>query len=151
MERLLAFISILIALLCPNAAKAQTVCYPDSDGAQTECKINIEAEKGYISGICVLIHEGDSINGAIVNEFGLTALNFYYSTKEDKVKLENVASMLDKWYIRPVLSNDIRELLHALKEGKTEYKDEKYHISYLLSPMDTEDDGNNDDDEQPTE
>lgn len=59
--------------------------------------------------------------------------------------------MLDKWYIRPVLSNDIRELLHALKEGKTEYKDEKYHISYLLSPMDTEDDGNNDDDEQPTE
>ena len=137
MERLLAFISILIALLCSNTAKAQTVCYPDSDGAQTECKINIEAEKGYISGICVLIHEGDSINGAIVNEFGLTALNFYYSTKEDKVKLENVASMLDKWYIRRTLRGDLKRVMQALDAGTTRYENQRRHITYLFTPVAT--------------
>ena len=54
--------------------------------------------------------------------------------------------MLDKWYMRPVITADIRMLLHALREGKFSYEDEKYHIRYTLSPI--HDDGNNENDNQ---
>lgn len=147
MRKFLAFISLIAAILLPSEANAQSAdtlaagsqgtVYPEKDGQRLECKAMIEMPKGYISGICILVNEADTIKGAIINEFGITALGFSYSTSDDKVRLVNVNTMLDKWYIRNVLSKDIRNLLHALKQGKTEFVDEKYHITYTLSPMDS--------------
>ncbi len=146
MRKYLAFASIIAAILLPSgacaqsadtlAADSQRIVYPGKDGQQVECKAMIEMPKGYISGICILVNEADTIKGAIINEFGITALSFEYSASDDKVRLISVNAMIDKWYIRNVLSKDIRGLLHALRQGEAAFADERYHITYTLSPMD---------------
>lgn len=135
------FVSIVALLLFAFNGSAQNLAYPETNGQQLQCNVMIEMPKGSISGICVLENDSDTIRGAIINEFGITALNFTYDTKADKVKLESVFAKLDKWYIRNVLEKDIRELLMELKQGRTEYTDEKYKIKYTLSPLDGESEG----------
>ena len=135
MRKYLAFISLLTVLFLPFEAHGQDVAYPAHPGDSVLCNAFIEMEKGSISGICALVNDDDTIKGAIVNEFGITALDFYYVIDKDEVKLENVITMLDKWYIKRVIAKDLRELLHALKGGKTTYYNEKYKIRYALTPM----------------
>lgn len=145
MGKYLVSISLLLLSLLPASAFAQSkVSYPANDGDETICKILIEMPKGFISGVCLLVHDGDSINGAVINEFGITALGFHYIISKDDMKLENVNAMIDKWYIKMVLHKDLRELLHALKDGKLTYTNEKYHITYTLSPMDEDTDNDSD-------
>ena len=67
------------------------------------------------------------------------------------MRLVSAAPMLNKWYMRPVITADIRELLHALREGKFSYEDEKYHIRYSLSPINGDDNNDNDNDNDDTE
>lgn len=136
--------SILALLLTAVRAGAQEVAFPEHDGDRLECNAMIEMPKGSVSGVCIMVNECDTVRGAIVNEFGITALNFTYTPADDKVRLSSVVAMLDKWYIRNVLAKDLRELLHAIRQGRTAYSDEKYHITYTLSPMDAVDDGGDD-------
>lgn len=62
------------------------------------------------------------------------------------MKVVSVAPMLDKWYIKPVISKDIRSLLHNIRNGKTSYTDEKYKIAYSVSAMDGTGKGEDSDD-----
>lgn len=148
MPRFLIFISILVLRLLPASAQSGTQPSVDSTAIADSSRLTftalIETPKASISGICLIVQDSDSIKGAIVNEFGITALDFVYARKDDKVRLVSAAPMLDKWYMRPVITSDIRMLLHALREGKLSYEDEKYHIKYTLSPI--RDDGNNEKD-----
>lgn len=150
MPRFLVSISILVLSLLPASAQSDTQPSVDSttiaDSSRQTFTALIETPKASISGICLIVQDSDSIKGAIVNEFGITALDFVYARKDDKVRLVSAAPMLDKWYMRPVITADIRMLLHALHEGKLSYEDEKYHIKYTLSPI--HDDGNNENDNQ---
>lgn len=138
MRKLLVFISVTLALLFSLEVGAQDLTFPEKDGDSLQCNALIEMPKGYVSGICILLHENDTIKGAIINEFGITAVDFCYLLSKDRVKLGNVVAMLDKWYIKKVLRKDIRQWLVGLRQGKTVYKDEKYHITYSLTPMDKE-------------
>ena len=140
-------ISILALLLSTARAGAQELAFQAHDGDRLECNALIEMPKGSVSGICIMVNEGDTVRGAVVNEFGITALDFTYTAADDKVKLSSVVAMLDKWYIRNVLSKDLRELLHSLRQGTATYNDDKYHITYTLSPMVPETDGAEGDDE----
>lgn len=134
MQKFLVFISLLLASVGSiGAQKLQP--YPANDGDRAEYSAMIEMKKGYLSGVCLLVNDGGSIKGAVVNEFGITAIDFVYSVEKDKVKLNTVTAMLDKWYIRKVLARDLRELLHNLRSGKGQYTDLKYGISYTLSPL----------------
>lgn len=152
MRRSLVLISIVALLLVSvTVARAQEIAFPAHDGDRVECNAYIEMPKGYVSGICVMVNDSGTVKGAIVNEFGITALDFTYNITDDKVRLESVVAMLDKWYIRNVLSKDIRELLLALREGRTAYNDEKYHITYTLTPMDRPQDDGTDDEETATD
>lgn len=145
MRRFLVLISIIIVFCIVNKASAQgTITYPANDGDRLECKALIETSRGNVGGICVMLHDDDSIKGAIINEFGITALGFRYIISKDEMKLEDVNAMIDKWYIKMVLHKDLRELLHSLKDGRLTYTNEKYHITYTLSPMDVETDSDND-------
>ena len=62
-------------------------------------------------------------------------MDFAYRPQKDKVKLLSVQKMLDKWYIRKRLKRDLRELVHVLQQGGTRYVDEKYHITFQLTPL----------------
>lgn len=112
--------------------------------------VTIDTGKGGISGIMVTRESDDAINGCIVNEFGISALDFIYDRKKDKLKLTYVVSFLNKWYIKKVLAGDIRyciRLLYGITEGKarhyrveetdgiTRVTNTKRKISYTFSPL----------------
>ena len=93
----------------------------------------IQLPRAYVSGICML-REGDSVKGSLFNEFGITALDFTYCLRKQKIKLHSVMPMMDKWYIRRVLKKDLRQLMARLQQGETQYQNERRHITYQLTP-----------------
>ena len=120
-------ISMLLAL--PISVQAQTT-FPSADGERAKYAAYIEMPKAYVSGICVLLQEDSLIKGSLFNEFGITALDFTYNPQRDKIKLHSVMKMMDKWYIRKVLKKDLRQVMKTLKEGQTEYTNQRRHIVY---------------------
>lgn len=109
--------------------------FPVSDGEQIKYSAYIEMQRAYISGICVLQNENNVIKGCFFNEFGLTAIDFSYNLKYQKVKLHSVFKLLDKWYIRRVLRKDIAQLMMCLQRGETYYQNESRHINYQFTPI----------------
>lgn len=109
--------------------------FPSAEGERARYAVYIELPRSYISGVCILLHDGTDVKGSIFNEFGISAMDFAYRLQKDKVKLLSVQKMLDKWYIRKRLKRDLRELVHVLQQGGTRYVDEKYHITFQLTPL----------------
>jgi hypothetical protein len=130
-------------LLTP--ADAQSLL-PQSAGEKARFTAVIEMPKGYMSGICVLLCDGDLIKGSMFNDFGITFMDFTFNQRKDKVKLLSVQKMMDKWYIRKILRRDLRLLFHAMREGKGEYRDEKYKMLFRFTQL-TEDELNIKDDD----
>ena len=120
-------IKLLLAL--PISVQAQTT-FPSAEGERAKYAAYIEMPKAYVSGICVLLQEDGLIKGSLFNEFGITALDFTYNPQRDKIKLHSVMKMMDKWYIRKVLKKDLRQVMKTLKEGQTEYTNQRRHIVY---------------------
>ena len=120
-------ISLLLAL--PISVQAQTT-FPSAEDERAKYAAYIEMPKAYVSGICVLLQEDGLIKGSLFNEFGITALDFTYNPQRDKIKLHSVMKMMDKWYIRKVLKKDLRQVMKTLKEGQTEYTNQRRHIVY---------------------
>lgn len=125
---------LLFFLLLPAGVLSQQVVFP-SAGTQKTYNIVMRAEKGAVSGVCVLANDSDSIRGAVVNEFGLTLVAFV-SSAGGSVRLLSVAAMLDRWYIRPVLESEIGGMLAALRDGHDTYTDSRRGITVSLSPAD---------------
>jgi hypothetical protein len=137
MQSCLLFISLLLSVLT-SRLYAQTTFPADGESirytAYIEHRINTE-KHGYVSGICILHRDGDTVHGSLFNEFGITALDFTYRLERKKVKLHKVMPMMNKWYIRKVLKKDLRQLMTGLQNGETTWKDERYHIEYQLTPL----------------
>lgn len=110
----------------------------------------IETSNGFVSGILLVSEDDENINGSMINEFGVSAIDFSYSKKKQKVKLLNVISFLNKWYIKHVLKNDIKFCLHVLYDvpfkKKHNYEvvhtvdsitiiNNKRHLKYTFSPL----------------
>ena len=68
----LASISIFLLSMLSFSGAAQSLL-PQEDGSRTKFTTTIEMPKGYVSGICVIMLEGDVLKGSIFNEFGITA------------------------------------------------------------------------------
>lgn len=119
--------------------KAQAV-FPNSDGEKVRYNATIEMKKGYMSGICILLGDEGVVKGSLFNEFGISALDFIYQPDKRKVKLLSVIKMLDKWYIKRVLRQDLVQVMERLQEGKGEYRDEKYKINYQFTLLEKQED-----------
>ena len=141
MRKYLLLISIFLLSLASLTVQAQDSLIvqqaplSDSIGCKTRYATTIELSKGYLSGITIMVREADVYHGVLFNEFGITALEFTYQPQTKKVELIEVIAMLDKWYIRRVLKNDLQHVMETLMKGNPTYKDEKYHISYKFSVM----------------
>lgn len=114
------------------------VVFPSSEGEKARYSAYIEMPRGYISGICVLVNDGEVVKGCLFNEFGITALDFSYDIQKQKVKLHSVIKMMDKWYIRRVLKKDLRQMMVCLQNDIYEYRNERHHIIYQFTPMEEE-------------
>ncbi len=135
MQRFLLSISLLAGLLLSPTITSAQALYPAQRGDRVKYDAMIEMKSSYLSGICILANEGDEIKGSIFNEFGISAIDLTYNPEKDKIKLDNVVSFLNKCYIKRVLRKDLVELLHALQNGESSYRNEKRKIYYQLNPM----------------
>lgn len=112
--------------------------FSEAEGGRIRYAASIEMPKAYLSGICVLLREGDVIRGSLFNEFGVTALDFTYHPESQKVKLHHVIKLMDKWYIRRVLRKDLAQLMLCLQQGETKYHNERRQITYQFNPLEDE-------------
>ena len=113
---------------------------PQGEGSRVKFNAMIEMPQGYVSGVCVILREGDMFKGSIFNEFGITAMDFTFNPSKGKVKLVSVLPMLNKWYIKRTLKGDLKKVMQALERGETAYENQRRHIIYQFDPM--TDDGN---------
>lgn len=127
------YLSLLLFAWFAVAAVAQT--YPKADGERVKLNAVIEFKRGYVSGICAMLREGDTVRSSVFNEFGISTLDFSYDEAKDKVKLEGVVKLLDKWYIRRVLRRDLRQVMHCLRDGVEQYRNERRGITYQFTPI----------------
>lgn len=125
---------VLLLLLCVSTF-AQGL-FPQQEGERSLYSVQIDIRNAYLSGICVVRHDGKNIQGAVVNEFGLSAMTFTYSQAKDKVIKVKPMKKLNKWYIRKVLKADLRQIIHMLQndQGAT-FENRKLKITYSFIPL----------------
>lgn len=112
-------------------------------------QFRIETDRGSVSGIMIAHEDDETLRGSLVNEFGISAIDFSCCRASGEVRLLNVVSFLDKWYIKKVVRRDLGYCLHLLygtpgRESdryETEeiddtltVTDRKYRIRYTFSP-----------------
>ena len=103
----------------------QTACMANSGFSMenlmdsTQCEeynLRMQFRGHEITGICVINKTNDSnLVGTVINEFGMKAFDFVYSN--GKIKLINIISFLDKWYIRKVLKKDLSIIFTYMPKG----------------------------------
>ena len=108
---------------------------PSNEGERARYSVQIDIKKAYISGICGMLFEEGKLKASVVNEFGLSAMDFEYNPQKDKVKIINIIKKLDHWYIKRVLKRDLRILLHNLEHGIYKHENAKYEITYIFQPL----------------
>lgn len=154
MKHCLRFISLLLAF-CWSSSFAQVVADGEQSGTDSitakEYSLAVNIRGREITGICIInISADSSIVGTVVNEFGLKAFDFSYSS--EKARIFNVMSPLDKWYIRKILRNDFRFILSnmfvngdvisekrrtmkKLPNGEITIENNRHKISYTFLPL----------------
>jgi len=113
MKRFLLFLNSLL-FVCAIGLCANDIDSTDVNNQLQRYAFQIETDKAFVSGLLLANESEDVINGSMINEFGVSAIDFTYSKRKQKVKLLNVVSFLNKWYIRMVLKNDLKFCLHIL-------------------------------------
>ena len=128
------FLCILLLMATNINARAKILSNPAS-ATTVKYSAMIELPKAYLSGVCILKTENDTITGCIFNEFGISAIEFVRYPGKKKAKILSVIKMLDKWYIKRVLNRDIAHVIDNLQKGEGQYRDERYKISYKFIPI----------------
>ena len=119
---------LLLGLLFALALQAQSAT-PDATPDST-------FDKAALSGLCLVRTLGDTLVGAVVNEFGLQAFDFVFDRRRGKVQLSHLLPMLDHWYIRRTLRRDLAQLLIDYRpDAPLHYHNERRNIDYLFTPL----------------
>lgn len=128
-----ARICLMIFLLIVPLSMVAQLTYPVNDGEKVRYNLYVEIRESYLSGICLMVNNNGIIASSIVNEFGISLMDFTYSERKDKVKIRNTIKPLDRWYIKRLLKRSLRGMLKAMKSGNTEYIDENNRIKYVFT------------------
>jgi len=94
-----------------------------SDTLNNRYRLKLTTPNNSITGLCLLKKNGDEWHGSVINEFGVKAFDFIIA--DDGCTLLNVASMLDKWYIRRTLADDLAFLFNVDNKD-TDYQEERF-------------------------
>ena len=130
----LAF-SLFVSLATALPLTAQTSLFPENSGDKCCYSAYVEIKKAHASGVCILANNSGVISGSMFNEFGISMFDFTYDCESERVQIENIASKLDKWYIRRVLKRDLRSLMKSLQTGGSSYSDTKHGVKFTLMPI----------------
>jgi len=94
---------------------------------------SIDMGKAYLSGILVIKNDNGTISGSLVNEFGISAMDFVM--ENEKVEIVSILKKLDKWYIRKILKKDMVKVIDAMEKNLSEYKNVKHGIEYRFTQI----------------
>ena len=134
-------LSFLICFLVSFAVHALSLnegatIFPQNEGDRARYNVQIDFKKAYISGVCIMLMEDGQVKASVVNEFGVSALDFSYNPSKKKVKILSVMGKMNKWYIKKVLRKDLQKVMQQLPLGDGTYEDVKFGIKYTFSPLD---------------
>lgn len=93
-------------LLAAGHLRGQALFSFDEEG-MARSRLELSAHGHEVTGLCLMRLSDDALRGSVVNEFGIKAFDFTYCPLTGKTKLMNVASFLNKWYIRRTLQRDL--------------------------------------------
>lgn len=82
-----------------------------SETERNTYRVVLRTRKNELSGLCILRKNGDTWRGTLMNEFGFKAFDF--QTTNSRCELQDVQSMLDKWYIRRTIASDLHFLIEC--------------------------------------
>ena len=114
MRHFLLFLSSLLFSFNLVAQDFENVPSQD-DCERSRYTFQIETSKAVVTGIMILKETSNEIVGSMVNEFGVSAIDFIYFKNNNSIKLLNVVSFLNKWYIKVVLKKDLRLSIQLIK------------------------------------
>ena len=129
---------ILLAALCSfTAARASAIS--EKEVASNRYSVQIDLANAGISGVCIVREMQERVVGAIINEFGVSALSFDYDPGRERVKIVDILPQLDKWYIKRVLREDLKRIIPEVaklpSEGRYEYNNKRRNIRYRFVPI----------------
>lgn len=128
--------SLLLCLLCSCGVQNKALGEGSSVASQ-KYRMVVTFPTGQISGIMAIKHTEEMIYGTAINEFGVKLFDFVISGK--KCKLKNVASMMNKWYIKRTIAGDLHTLfteqLNIYESSDIELVNDKRGIIYKLSKL----------------
>ena len=129
--RLVSLLLVLVSWPGFSFSQEQRPVYPDSIDQRVRYEIIIEMPKAYLSGLMIMHKPSeDRVNVSVINEFGISLVDFNYDEKKNKVKIQSITDKLNKWYIKRTLSNDFKSILKAIRDGSKEYLNSKHKIKY---------------------
>lgn len=149
MRRFLLFLNSLL-FICTFSMRANNIDSTEVSHQLRRYTFQIETSKAFVSGLLLANENEEAINGSMINEFGVSAIDFTYSKEKQKVKILNVVSFLNKWYIKMVLKNDLKFCLHILYDtpfnSKNNYEvvhsgetvsivNHKRNLKYTFTPL----------------
>lgn len=120
--------------------------FAQGQGRMDRYKVQIDIQDAYLSGVCIIRDVEGLLTGAVVNEFGVSAVTFRYNKTKDKVKILSLAAAMKKTGVKALLKKDLRNIMrdYCLSEVgfKTVYiyENPKYRMKYNFTPIDYETD-----------
>ena len=118
--------------------------FAQGQGRMDRYKVQIDIQDAYLSGVCIIRDVEGLLTGAVVNEFGVSAVTFRYNKTKDKVKILSLAAAMKRPGVKVLLKNDLRNIMreYCLSEVgfKTVYiyENPKYRMKYNFTPIDYE-------------
>ena len=115
--------------------------FAQGQGRMDRYKVQIDIQEAYLSGVCIIRDVEGLLTGAVVNEFGVSAVTFRYNKTKDKVKILSLAAALKRPGVKVLLKNDLRNIMreYCISEVgfKTVYiyENPKYRMKYNFTPI----------------
>lgn len=122
----------IFLLIVPILTMAQST-YPVNDGDKVHYNLQIEIRESCLSGICIMVNNEGTIASSIINEFGISLIDFTYSEKKNKIKIHSIIKPLNRWYIKRFIKRSLKKMINVIKSGGTEYIDNKNRIRYFIT------------------
>ena len=115
--------------------------FAQGQGRMDRYKVQIDIQEAYLSGVCIIRDVEGLLTGAVVNEFGVSAVTFRYNKTKDKVKILSLAAAMKRPGVKVLLKKDLRNIMreYCLSEVgfKTVYiyENPKYRMKYNFTPI----------------
>lgn len=107
MKACLLSISLILCGIVAYASEERESFFPATEGQRREYAVTMNFGQAHLTGVCVMKYLHGELIGTLMNEFGVRACDIRYDPDRRRVELTNLLILLDRWYIRKTLRQDL--------------------------------------------